>query len=107
MEEDIKTYPEGYFVSRWMAIGAAALVGIGVPLFVITGNPGLMGIGPAIGVSLGMAVGSAIENKYKKEGEIRPLTEAEAKRKKTALPVATGLLTLLAIIGLVIFLNRL
>jgi len=43
---------------------------------------GLIGIGPAIGVAFGLALGSSIEAKYKKEGKIRLLTEEEKKRKK-------------------------
>ncbi|GAH91318.1 unnamed protein product, partial [marine sediment metagenome] len=36
----------------------------------------------ALGVAFGLAIGSSIEAKHKKEGRIRPLTEEKKKRRK-------------------------
>jgi hypothetical protein len=93
MKETTKKYPEGHFVRLWIAISIVIFTGLGLPLSIVSGNPGLIGIGPAIGVSFGLAIGSAIEAKYKKEGKIRPLTEKEKKRKKIG--VTSGLIILL------------
>lgn len=65
-----------------MVIGIAIFSGLGIPLSIILKNPGLIGIGPAIGVAFGLAIGSSIESKYKKEGKIRPLTEDEKRKEK-------------------------
>lgn len=104
MEEKNKQYPEGHFVNTWMIIGIAIFSGIGIPLFIVLKNPGLIAIGPALGVSIGLAIGTAIEAKYKKGGKVRPLTEEERKKRKTAVFVALIVLTALAILGLVMFL---
>lgn len=93
-------YPEGHFVSMWMGIGIAILAGIGIPLSIVTHNYGLIGIGPALGVAFGLSIGQAIENKYKKENKIRPLTEEEKKRKKIAVLAGLALFTL----GIMVFL---
>jgi hypothetical protein len=105
MEENNKKYPEGHFVGMWMAIGIAIFSGLGIPLAIITDNPGMMGIGPALGVSIGLAIGSGIEAKYKKEGKIRPLTEEEKKRKKIAVTAGVVILLLGALFFLLRFLR--
>ena len=106
MEENNKQYPEGHFVGMWMGIGIAIFTGVGVPPSIATGNTAFIGIGPAIGVSFGLAIGSGIEAKYKKEGKIRPLTEEEKKRKKIALTIGVISLVVLALVGLLFFLLR-
>ncbi len=93
IEEKNKKYPEGHFTGMWMGIGIAIFTGVGVPLSIATENIGLIGIGPALGVAFGLAIGAGIEEKYKKEGKIRPLTDEEKKRKK--LGVLAGLIILL------------
>ena len=99
-------YPEGRIVGMWMAIGILIFSVIGIPLSIITGNPGFMGVGPAIGVAIGLAVGQGIENKYKKQGKIRPLTKQEKKKKQGALVAGIIVLIILVILGLVMFLLR-
>jgi hypothetical protein len=98
MVDKDELYPEGHFLGIWMAIGIAIFAGLGIPLSIITDNPGFIGIGPAIGVAFGLAIGQAIENKYKKEGKIRPLNKSESKKKKNAIII--GILLLL--IGIVL-----
>ncbi len=83
-----------------MGIGIAIFSGIGIPLSIATGNPGLIGIGPALGVAFGLAIGSSIEDKYKKEGKIRPLTKEDKNERKIL--VIAGIAVLM--IGLVTFL---
>ena len=99
-DEKSKKYPEGHFTGMWMGIGIAIFTGVGVPLSIATENMGLMGAGPALGVAFGLSVGQGIENKYKKEGRIRPLTEDEKKRKKMAVLAGLALLAL----GVIVFL---
>jgi hypothetical protein len=96
-------YPDGHFVGMWMVIGIAVFSGLGVPLSVATGNYGLIGIGPAIGVAFGLALGELIESKYRKKGKIRPLTEEERKRKKALVIVLISVFAL----GVLVFLLRL
>jgi multidrug efflux pump subunit AcrA (membrane-fusion protein) len=94
-------YPEGHFIGMGMAIGIAIFSGFGVAIGVSTGNPGLYGIGPAVGVGFGLAIGKSIEDKYRKEGKIRPLTEKEKKVKHRAF--IAGLIVLL--LGIAAFLG--
>ena len=98
MNNKEKKYPEGHFLGMWMGIGIAIFSGFGIPLSIITENPGLIGIGPALGVAFGLAIGQSIENKYKREGKIRTLSESEGKRKTNA--VILGIILL--IIGLIL-----
>ncbi|MDD2665507.1 MAG: hypothetical protein PHD13_01815 [Methanocellales archaeon] len=103
MAENNTRYPEGHFVGKWMAIGIVIFSVFGVPISIVSGNPGLIAIGPAVGVAFGLAIGSSIESKYKKEGKIRPLTEDEKKQRKMLLIAGIALFLL----GLAIFLLRL
>ena len=99
MNNKIKQYPEGHFVGMWMGIGIAIFSLIGIPLSIVTDNPGFIGIGPAIGVAFGLSIGQSIENKYKQDGKIRPLTESEIKIRKNA--IAVGIITLVS--GILVF----
>ena len=99
-EEKNKTYPEGHFVGMWMGIGIAIFSGFGIPLSFATGNPGLIGVGPAIGVAFGLAIGQSIEAKYEKEGKIRPLTKDEKNQRKILVNAGIAVL----VVGIVVFL---
>ncbi len=46
-----------------MALGMAMFAPIGIALWIVTGNPGLIGVGPAMGISIGVAIG---EHLYKR-----------------------------------------
>jgi hypothetical protein len=99
-----RKYAEGHFVGMWMAICIVIFSGIGVPLFIALENPGLIGIGPAIGVALGLSIGSGIESRYKKEGKIRPLTGEEKKKREMLVAAGVAILAILSVMGLVVFL---
>jgi len=103
MNDKIKKYPEGHFLGMWMGICIAIFSGFGIPLSIITENPGFIGIGPALGVAVGVAIGQSIENKHKKEGRIKPLTESELKRNKNAVFAGIVLLTLGVLIFILLF----
>jgi hypothetical protein len=99
MDDTVKTYPEGHFVGMWIGICIAIFSGFGIPLSILTDNPGFIGIGPALGVSIGVVIGQSLENKYKQDGRIRPPTESEKKRKINA--VIAGILILA--LGILVF----
>ncbi len=88
-------YPQGH----WMSIGMC----IGIELGCIPSFVGLLfdqmapfvGIGPAIGCALGVAIGSALERKHK--DELRPLTEEEQRRRFRLTLVGLGALALLVV----------
>ena len=101
MQKNNEKYPEGHFVGMWMGIGIALFSGIGVPFSIALKNPGLLGIGPALGVAFGLSLGQSIESKYKKEGKIRPLTEDEKKKRRRL--VIAGICVL--VFGALIFLS--
>jgi len=102
MEKNNEKYPEGHFLGMWTGIGIAMFTAIGIPLSIALKIPGLIGIGPAIGVAFGLSLGQSIESKYKKEGKIRPLTEDEKKKRKMLVIAGISVFVL----GLLIFLLR-
>ena len=103
MDDENNKYPEGHFLGIWMVIFIAIFSGFGIPLSIITENPGFIGIGPALGVAVGLAIGQSIENKYKEDGRIRPLTESEQKRKKNVVFAGIIILTLGVLFFIVLF----
>ncbi|MDX1315018.1 MAG: hypothetical protein R3356_05900 [Eudoraea sp.] len=94
-----KQYPEGHFVGMWMGISMAIFTGLGVAISAVVQNFAFIGIGPALGVGVGLPIGQMVENKYKEEGKIRPLNENEKKSRKNLL--LGGILLFLA--GVVVF----
>ena len=104
MDNEDKKYPEGHFIGMWMGIGIAIFSVLGIPLSIATENPGFIGIGPALGVAFGLAIGQSIENKHKREGRIRPLTKSEKKGKKNAVFAGILILTLGLLFILLFFL---
>lgn len=105
MEKKNQEYPEGHFIGLWMGIGITIFSGIGVPLSLVLKIPGLIGIGPAIGVAFGLAIGQSIESKYKREGKIRSLTEEEKKKRKMLVIAGFSILILGFLVFLMIFLR--
>ena len=106
MEEKNKKYPEGHFVGIWTVIWIAIFTAVGIPISIITKNPGIIGIWPALGVAVGLSIGQGVENKYKKEGKIRPLNKDEKKRKKRAVLIGIALLTLGVIVALLLLFSK-
>ena len=102
MNEQKKEFPEGHFISMWIGIGMAIFGGIGIPLSIVLKMPGLIGVGPAIGVAFGSGIGASIEARKKKEGLIRPLTNKERNTRKNL--ILGGILILVVGIGLLIWL---
>jgi len=94
-----ETYPEGHFVGMWIGIGIAIFSGFGIAISTATGNPGLIGIGPAIGVAIGVAIGTGVEKKMKKQGKIMPLTKKEKQAKSKVVLIGV----LLLVIAMIVF----
>jgi len=86
-----------------MGICIAIFSGFGIPLSIVTENPGFIGIGPALGVAVGLAIGQSIENKYKREGRIRPLSESEQKKKINIVFAGIVILTLGVLIFILLY----
>ena len=103
--EEAKTYPEGHFVGLWMGICIAAFTAIWIPVSMALDVLGLMGVGPALGVAMGVAIGQAIENKHRRLGRIRPLTEAEKKRRTIAVGAGIAVMLLGVAVFVVLFLR--
>jgi len=102
MKNQEEKYPKGHFVGLWTGLGIALFSGLGIPISIVTGNQGLIGIGPALGVAIGVAIGQSIENKYEKEGKIRPLTEKEKQGRKRVVYIM-GALLVLGVLALFLF----
>jgi hypothetical protein len=103
-DESKKMYPEGHFLSRGIAIGMVAASSIMLPFFIMLDQVAFIGLGPAIGLSLGVALGQLWENKYKEAGQIRPLTDGEKRlSKRNAYFIVAGILVLVALIVFIIW----
>ena len=88
-------YPQGHWMSIGMCIGVAigavpALVGI-----LLDNMSSWAGIAPAIGLGLGIAIGSALERKHK--DELRPMTEEEQRLRSRLVLAGLGALVLLVL----------
>lgn len=105
IEENDKKYPKGYFLNLWMGICIAVFSGVGIPIAIISKNFAFIGIGPAIGVSVGIAIGQGIENKHDKEGRIRALSREEKRNAKRMVMLGIAFLFVLAILGVIFFLR--
>lgn len=69
IEKELKIVPKNYYRNLWLAVGMALF---GIPLAVsfatMVGNIALIAIGPPIGMAIGLAIGSHLDNKAKEEG---------------------------------------
>lgn len=104
MVEKKKTYPQGH----WMGVGIAIGMIFGTAIFFIadllTGEFGSMFfLGPGVGVAMGVAIGSAFEEKYKKTGQVRELTAQEKKSKSRMVTLGILILVMGALAGLLAF----
>ena len=91
-------YPQGHWMSVGMCIGIAlgcipSLAGI-----LFDEMSSFVGISPAIGCGLGVALGAALERKHK--DELRPLTEKEQQTRKWAMFIGLLLLVVLGVLAL-------
>ncbi len=93
--------PEGYFVSKWIGISILICSIVVVSIGILLEKPGILGLGPAIGVGIGSIIGQRVEKRKEALGLIRPLTPAEKKKQKTS--IIAGIVLL--IIGLVLALS--
>lgn len=85
----MKNFMEGHLVSKYMGIFIGIFSIFGIVASILTDNHAFIGVGPAIGV----AVGSAVENKYKAKGLI--VAQSTALKKQKILFVIIGSIALL------------
>ena len=99
----MKKHPEGYYINLWMIIGIVIFSGFGIPISIATDNAAFIGMGPALGLAVGLSIGSGIEEKMKKQGRIRPLTKEEKKKRQRMVAAGIIILSLGALLGLIVF----
>lgn len=88
-------YPQGHWMSIGMCIGIAlGCIPSFVGLFFDQMAP-FVGIGPALGCGLGVAIGSALESKHK--DELRPLTQDEQRVRFRITAIVLGALAVLVL----------
>jgi len=88
-------YPQGHWMSIGMCIGIALGCIPSVAGILFDEMSSFVAFGPAIGCALGVAIGSALEQKHK--AELRPLTEEEQRTRFRLTLVALGALALLVL----------
>lgn len=98
--ETNKQHPKGHYTTLGIAIGAGVFGVLGFIICVLTDNMGLIGVGPAVGIPLGLLIGQSLESKKEREGKVRELTVTEKQRQRTAIFVGIGL----AFLGVLAFL---
>ena len=52
------------FRRKGMAIGMILFTPFGIALWLTTGNPGLLGVGPAVGIPVGLSIGEAMYKRH-------------------------------------------
>lgn len=102
--ETKKQYPKGHFVTVGIAIGAISFGILGVIICIVTDNMGLIGVGPSVGIPIGLLIGQSLESKNERLGRVRELTVTEKQRQRVAIFVGIGLafLGILGFLGFVI-----
>jgi hypothetical protein len=96
-----KQYKEGHFIRYGMVMGISIGTALVVPFAVIFDQMAFVGMGPAFGVSIGLAIGAGLEAQAKKEGKIIPLTaEEKEKQKKSSRRFLFALVGGLAVLAL-------
>lgn len=69
LEKELKIVPKNYYRTLWMGLGMAVFgVPIGIALSAGINNYGMLGAGFAIGIGIGLAVGSEMDRKASVEG---------------------------------------
>jgi len=61
---------------KGMALGIAIFMPFGIAMWLITGNPGMLGVGPAVGVAVGMAFAEQKETTAEEKRKLKILTMA-------------------------------
>jgi len=50
-----------------MAIGMLLFMPVGVVLFILLDNPGMLGVGPTMGLAVGLAIGEGLYQRQQRE----------------------------------------
>jgi hypothetical protein len=59
-EKRTRDSERGRYIGTGMVIGMLILAPAGFILWIATGNPGLIGVGPAVGLAIGLAIGDGL-----------------------------------------------
>ena len=71
-KQSVRDTERDRYIGIGMTIGMLLFAPVGLVLFITTDNPGLMGVGPAIGLSIGLAIGDGLYQRHRqKEGSGR------------------------------------
>lgn len=97
-----KKRPKGHYVSVGIAIGIGIFGVLGFIVSALTDNFALLGVGPAVGVPIGILIGQSLESKKEREGMIRELTIQEKQRQQIMIFIGIGL-AFLGILGFLLF----
>jgi len=97
-----RPHTDGKYMGLGMLIGLGGTMIIGGLIsFITQGNIEIFTFSPAVGVLLGVGIGSALEKKY---GKVIELTEQQKKTKWILTLAGVGLLILGVIAGVLVFL---
>lgn len=98
--ETKKQYPKGHYTTMGIAVGAIVFGALGFIICMITDNMGLLGVGPSVGIPIGLIFGQILEGRKQREGMVRELTEHEKQRQRVAIFVGIAF----AFLGILAFL---
>lgn len=91
-----KKYPKGTFI----ALGMLLFIPVGIALSIGTDNSELLGIGPAVGLPIGLAW----EEHNKKQGKIKEEAPGAGSGKVKWWVIALGIIFFIGVLGLLFFL---
>lgn len=94
--------PKGHYISVGIIIGIGIFGMLGTVIYLITNNFAFIGVGPAVGIPIGLILGQSIESKKEREGKIRELSTQEKQRQHLLIFLGLGV-AFLSIIGFLLF----
>lgn len=98
--ETKKQYPKGHYTTLGIAIGAIVFGLLGFVICLMTDNMALLGVGPSVGIPIGLIFGQNLEGRKEREGMVRELTMVEKQRQRIAIFVGIAF----AFLGILAFL---
>ena len=94
--------PKGHYISVGIIIGIGIFGILGTVIYLITNNFAFIGVGPAVGLPIGLILGQSMESKKEREGKIRELSTQEKQRQHLLIFLGLGV-AFLSIIGFLLF----
>jgi hypothetical protein len=62
-----KRRDKDYYVGIGLSLGLALMTPLGIILALVTDTPGLLGIGPAMGIGIGLAIGQGLYERQRQQ----------------------------------------